>query len=172
MNVNLISENYIKAVSIVGENVDSKFIGPAITKAQDIYLQPLIGSNLMEKVGILVQDELIDDPVNQDYKFLLDVYITPFLLQSVQAELIKNLFCKIRNQGIVQYSDISTTQLNTKDVQWMVQNFQNDQNFYGNRMVDYLCANSEKYPEWRQYNPKNNDMPANSNAKNLCQIVL
>ena len=59
MRVQLISETTLKAYTLINDNVDAAFIGPTIQKAQDMGLQPLIGSNLLEKVCSLVESDKI-----------------------------------------------------------------------------------------------------------------
>jgi hypothetical protein len=150
--------------------VDAAYITPAIQKAQDMGLQPLIGSNLLDKVCTLVKDGTIEDAVNAAYKILLDEYITPYLCNKVMADIQIPLFAKLRNAGIVQSQDLQTQQLSYKDVDYIRKDFEYSADFYGTRMTNYLCANSTQYPEWRS---RRNvaDIPADPETFNT-QIVL
>ena len=55
-NVLLISEDYIKSNSTLDNNISGKYLQAAITNAQDIELQSLIGTKLLEKIQKLVID--------------------------------------------------------------------------------------------------------------------
>lgn len=55
-NVLLISEDYIKSESNLDNNVSGKYLQSAIKLAQDIELQSLIGTELLEKIQKLVID--------------------------------------------------------------------------------------------------------------------
>lgn len=55
-NVLLISEDYIKSESNLDNNVSGKYLQSAIKLAQDIELQSLIGTKLLEKIQKLVID--------------------------------------------------------------------------------------------------------------------
>lgn len=55
-NVMLISEDYIKSNSSLDNNVSGKYLQSAIFSAQDIELQSLIGTKLLEKIQKLVID--------------------------------------------------------------------------------------------------------------------
>lgn len=170
MRIQLISETTLKANTLINDNVDAAYITPAIQKAQDMGLQPLIGSNLLDKVCTLVKDGTIEDAVNAAYKILLDEYITPYLCNKVMADIQIPLFAKLRNAGIVQSQDLQTQQLSHKDVDYIRKDFEYSADFYGTRMTNYLCANSTQYPEWRS---RRNvaDIPADPETFNT-QIVL
>ena len=71
-NILLISEQTLKADSLINDNVDNQYILPAITLAQDTGLQPLIGTKLFQKLQKLVNDDEIGLAVNSIYKTLLD----------------------------------------------------------------------------------------------------
>lgn len=170
MRVQLISETTLKAYTLINDNVDAAFIGPTIQKAQDMGLQPLIGSNLLEKVCSLVESEKIGDAKYAKYKKLLDEYITPYLCNKVMADIQIPLFAKIRNSGIVQSQDQQTTQLSKSDVDYIRKDYEYSADFYGKRMTDYLCANATSFHEWRSRRDVA-DIPADSDTFNT-QIVL
>lgn len=169
-NVQLISEATLKAYTLINDNVDACYIAPAVQKAQDMGLQPLIGSNLYDKICSLVADNTIGDEENANYKTLLDVYITPYLCQKVMAEIQIPLFAKIRNSGILNSTDQQTQNLTMQEVEYIKRNFENDATFYGARMTDYLCTNSTLYPEYRTTRTSA-DIPSDKNAFNT-HIVL
>lgn len=159
----LISEQTIKTNSIINNNVDGMYILPAIDYAQDAGLQPLIGTKLYNKLMDMVEDGSIAD--SEDYKLLLDDYITPYLLNKVTADIQLPLAYKLRNQGVVQQTGENTYVPSLKDTQYVIQHYQNQADFYGNRMSDYLRANKRKYPEYCSTDSCA-DMPSNRNAYN------
>lgn len=170
----LISEKTIKENSLVNDNIGCEFIVPAIRNSQNLHLQPLIGTMLYDKIKELITpvDGII--PINLeenvDYKHLLDEYITPYLIEQVQAEIVIPISFKIRNQGLVQTTSDNTNTSGLRDVQTLKQYYENNANFYGKRMSDYLLANTIKYPEYmscRDYA----DMHANNGGYNT-GIVL
>lgn len=169
-NVQLISETTLKKYTLINDNVDACYIAPAVQKAQDMGLQPLIGTNLYDKICSLVAAGTIGATENVNYKTLLDVYITPYLCQNVMAEIQIPLFAKIRNSGILNSTDQQTNNLTMQEVEWMKRNFETDANFYGKRMVEYLCTNSTLFPEYLTIRDSA-DMQADSNSFNT-HIVL
>lgn len=159
----LISEAALKKNSVVNNNVDGMYILPAIEFAQDSGLQPIIGTKLYNKLMDLVEDGTIGN--NEDYKYLLDEYVTPYLINKVTADIQIPLTYKLRNQGLVQNTSEYTYLPSMKDMQYVIQNYENKANFYGNRLSDYLKANRSKFPEYCSVDCSA-DMPSNKNAYN------
>ena len=157
----LVSEATMKKNSVVNNNVDGMYLLPAIEFAQDAGLQPIIGTKLYNKLMDLVENGSITG--STDYKYLLDEYITPYLVNKVTADIQIPLSFKLRNQGVVQQTDANTYVPSMKDIQYVIQNYENKANFYSNRMSDYLRANRSKYPEYCSVDSCA-DMPSNKDA--------
>ena len=159
----LVSEQTLKKNSVVNNNVDGMYLLPAIEYAQDAGLQPIIGTKLYNKLMELVEDGSISEL--PDYKLLLDEYVTPYLINKVTADIQIPLAYKVRNQGVIQQTGENTYVPSLKDLQYVVQNYENKANFYSNRLSDYLKANRSKYPEYCSVDSCA-DMPSNKNAYN------
>lgn len=159
----LVSEATMKKNSVVNNNVDGMYLLPAIEFAQDAGLQPIIGTKLYNKLMDLVENGSITG--STDYKYLLDEYITPYLVNKVTADIQIPLSFKLRNQGVVQQTDSNTYVPSMKDIQYVIQNYENKANFYSNRLSDYLRANRSKYPEYCSVDSCA-DMPSNKDAYN------
>ena len=159
----LISEKTLKENSVINNNVDGMYVLPAIEYSQDAGLQPIIGTKLYNRLMDMVEDGTIGN--NEDYKYLLDEYITPFLLNKVTAEIQIPLAFKLRNQGVVQQTGENTYVPSLKDMQYVTQNYENKANFYSNRLSDYLKANRSKYPEYCSVD-SSADIPSNKDAYN------
>lgn len=159
----LVSEATMKKNSVVNNNVDGMYLLTAIEFAQDAGLQPIIGTKLYNKLMDLVENGSITG--STDYKYLLDEYITPYLVNKVTADIQIPLSFKLRNQGVVQQTDANTYVPSMKDIQYVIQNYENKANFYSNRLSDYLRANRSKYTEYCSVDSCA-DMPSNKDAYN------
>ena len=71
-DVLLISEQTLKNDSLIGDNVESVLILPAIIIAQEQGLQPVIGTKLLRKLQDLIDNDSILSPTYLAYKELLD----------------------------------------------------------------------------------------------------
>jgi hypothetical protein len=78
----LLSEQRLKEDSLVNNNVDSMYIFPAIQTAQEIGLQPILGTKLYNKLLAVVENGGEDK-----YFFLIDNYVIPYLEMKVMADI-------------------------------------------------------------------------------------
>lgn len=142
----LISETTLKQYTVISDNVDASYIAPSIQKAQDMGLQPLIGSVLYNKLC----NDVRNGSIASKYRTLLDNYIVPYLCNQVAVELQWALFAKIRNNGIVTSQDNQTQQMSIGDCEYLRKKYEYDADFYAHRLTDYLCANAANYPEYKK----------------------
>ncbi len=144
-NILLVSEKTIKENSLVSDNVDGKYIQNAIRTAQDIHLQPVIGSKLFKKLCQMVRDNQLT-PI---YEELLSDYIQPVLINAVMSDLVLQLTYKFRNMGNVQASDTNIVTPSLKDLEYIRNDYNLKKDFYINRLNDFLkhnCTNFAEYP--------------------------
>lgn len=144
----LISDVLLKEETIINDNVGAEFIGPAIETAQDIYLQQIIGTELLDKMYALVVTNQIIDDANKIYKELLDDYITPYLKFKVLSEITVPLAYKYRNAGVVQSTANNYQQTTLKDAQLVANHYNLRADFFVERMNKFLCANASQIPEY------------------------
>lgn len=143
-NVLFISEKTIKENSLVSNNVDGKYIQNAIKTAQDISLQPIIGSKMFKKISRMIQEDALDEL----YSNLLKDYIQPILINSVMSDLVLQLTYKFRNMGSVQTTDTNLVLPSLRDLQYIREDYNLKAQFYMNRLSDYLEANCTKFKDY------------------------
>lgn len=143
-NVLFISEKTIKENSLISNNVDGKYIQNAIRTAQDISLQPIIGSKMFKKLAQMIQDDALTDL----YRELLTDYIQPILINSVMSDLVLQLTFKFRNLGAVQTTDTNIILPSLNDLQYIREDYNLKAQFYMNRLSDYLEANCTLFNEY------------------------
>ena len=153
-NVMLVSPKKVKESGSLNLNVDEGAIGAAIRTAQGVYLQDVVGADLIEalqeKVYNKIQGEsanTIDSEENVAYKTLLDEYVTPALISKTVIEVAIRISLKIRNMGVVQNSDMNVNSATLDDIKYL-QNYEETMwNHYLNRLAEFLCANKDAIPE-------------------------
>jgi hypothetical protein len=166
----LINETTLKSETIINDNTGSEYIAPAIETSQDIYLHQLIGSQLLMKLYNLVETGDINKPDYNNYKLLLDDYITNYLKFKVLSEITIPLAYKYRNAGVVQTTTDKVVNTSLKDAQMVQSHYELRANFYAERLTKYLCVNNDLYPE---YGIKNNgsDIMANPDAYTISWVL-
>ena len=145
VDVFLISEKTLKTKSYINDNVDSCYILPAIQTAQDLGLQPLIGTCLYNEL----KQQVASGDIKPSYLILLNDYITPYLTFKVMADIQLPLAYKQRNSGVVQTSTEHVQNTTFSDAQSMATYYNDKATFYGSRLTDYLCHHSSEYPEYK-----------------------
>ena len=166
MKVYLISEDTLKNETILNDNVGSEYIGPAIETSQDIYLQEVIGSMLLDKL----YEDVANDTLDGQYKTLLDDYITPFLKFKILAEIVIPMSYKYRNSGIVQTTGEHYQQTTMRDATMVQNHYEQRATFYHQRLTKYLNTNSSQFPEYKNVRD-NADMMADGDSYNTGWVL-
>lgn len=145
MNILLINEDYIKANSVIDNNLSGKYLQQAILDAQNIHLEQILGTKLLVKIESLVQNgEIFKEP---NYKLLLDSYITDYLLYQVLSSIIIPVSYKIANAGLVTTSDDKLNNVDINSLNLLKSDYTNKANVYKARLQNYLLANRDLFPE-------------------------
>lgn len=147
MNVLLISEDKIKTLSGLDDNIWGKNLLPAIREAQEMGLQSIIGSCLYQSLCSKVEDGSIMDPSNSAYKTLLDTQIQYYLLYRTISDLVPIIGVKLANIGVVISNDEHIQNL-TEDERSRVDTYYEQRaDFYCKRLQEFLLENKDLYPE-------------------------
>ena len=140
------NENYIRSVTVIDTNVESKFLLSAMREAQDVHLQQIIGRSMSDKIANLILNDGINSEQNLAYKNLLDECQLFLAYQSV-AILCLMTNVKISNGGIQQTSDENLSTLDVNDTFTIQTHFQNRADFYAKRLQEYILENRASLPE-------------------------
>lgn len=166
----LISDSTLKNETIINDNTGVEYIAPAIETAQDIYLQQLIGSQLLERLYDLVVTNDINTEEYAEYKKLLDDYITNYLKYKVLSEITIPLAYKYRNTGVIQTYNENTNTPTMRDANLVQNHYDLRATFYAERLSSYLCANADLFPEYKSTR-NGADLMANANAYNTNWVL-
>lgn len=141
----LISEDYIKTNSMLSDNIYNKPLLPCIKLAQDIQLQAIIGTNLLNELYQLIENGEINNVENKPYKDLIDNYIRDFLMYAVIVELLPIICTKIENLGVVINNDEHTNNISKNERDFLENHYKYIRDFYGNKLRSYLCDNYDLF---------------------------
>ena len=147
-NTFLISEAQIRNYTDIEDNIDSALIKNGIREAQDIKLQPIIGTLLYEKLQTLVDSGDITLGANSNYKTLLDDYIQNMLIYAAYWYILDSVYIRSRNSGLLipdggeQSIAADRSMYNVKR-----QSVQNKMEFYSNLLTDYIIEEQTLFPE-------------------------
>lgn len=147
-NTFLISEAQIRNYTDIEDNVDSALVKNGIREAQDIKLQPIIGTLLYEKLTSLVDAGTIGDSANANYKTLLDDYIQNMLIYGAYWYILDSIYIRSRNNGLL-IPDGGESSIAADRSMYNVkrQSVQNKMEFYSNLLTDYIIEEQTLFPE-------------------------
>lgn len=142
-DVLLTNENIIKSTTNVFENVNGNMLLPSIKIAQDLDLENVIGTKLLESL----QQMVYKNEYKNIHKRLLDSYVQPYLTYSAIVRLIPVVSWKITNAGVVTTSDEKMNPLTANDVDKVKAYYQKIADSYKNKLQRFLIANHSQFPE-------------------------
>lgn len=142
----LTNENYVRGITNIDNNIQSKYILSALRESQEINLQTIIGTNMLHKLKALIASGTIDDDGNIPYKSLLDE-CQLFLAYQTIVKLCLITSVKISNGGLQQTSDENLTVLGVEDTLTLQEQYQNKADFFAKRLQAYILDNIKDLPE-------------------------
>lgn len=141
-NILFISEQVLKDRSLLQDNVDPKLIKPTIKQAQDMYIEPIVGTGLYREL----QEQIADNDVSELNKTLLDNYITDCLCWFVASEMVMSLGYKLTNKNVLKKTSENSETASISDLFDLMNYYKNKGEWYAQRITNYLCENNTDYP--------------------------
>ena len=146
-NVLLINRDDIMTWTGLSGNLDTDKLIPHVATATEVHLQPILGTDLLDKCRTLVKDDELGDAGNEAYETLVVSYVAPVLVFYTMWDMMPFLTYQIANGGIFQHQSENSVSPDTDTMNMLIQKFKDKGEFYGNRLNDYLCNNSSSYSE-------------------------
>lgn len=169
IEVFLISENKVRGITNIDNNIQSKFLQSAIREAQEVGLQGIIGTPLLNKIKSLIASGDIRKDENIAYKEALD-YCQMYLAYMTVVNLCLITTVKISNGGLQQTSDENLNVLGLRDT-WEIQgHYQQKADFFARRLQQHLLEMKDGLPELTEV--KCNQMRSNLYSAATTSIFL
>lgn len=147
----LCSEDYLKTVTNISDNVAGDYILPSLVFAQHQYLEEILGTSLVRKIQMLIANDEINYGEYKPYKDLLDDYIQDYLAYAAVVEVIVNTSFKINNFGASRTDDEKQTAMPMTETFKLKDWYKSKADYLQYRMQRFLLANYSKYPELVEY---------------------
>ena len=161
----LITDKDLLSHSSMSGNVDTDKYKQYVSIAQDIHIQRLLGTDLLEKI----QADIIAGTLAGNYLGLVTNWIKPALIHWTMVELLPMLAVTVANGGIYRHAPENANALTNDEVDSLVDQERDFAVYYSNRLVGYLCNNSTLFPE---YNTNTNEDVNPSTDNNFVTWVL
>lgn len=143
----LTSEDFIKEISNISDNISGKFLRPAMRETQDIDLQGVLGSRLYTVLKGMVDDDTIMNEENTYFKQLLDES-QYFLAYGAIARLCLLTSYKLSNYGVSITNDEHINAPSFKEIIDMQDTYINKADFYKKRLQEWILNNRENFTDY------------------------
>jgi len=141
-NILFISETTLKDRSLLQDNVDPKLIKPTIKQAQDMYIEPILGTGLYQEI----QTQIEDATLSVLNKKLLDLYVTDCMCWYVASEMVMSLGFKLTNKNVLRKTSENSSDASLSELFDLMEYYKNKAQWYAQRITNYLCENIVDYP--------------------------
>ena len=142
----IVNEEDFKAVAPVSGDLDWSYVEPHVLATQDKWIQPTLGQKLYEKIMTDVAADNIADP----YLTLLTDYIVRVAIWFTCYSGLPFWGVKVVNSGIIQRIVDDGSPIDLSDIDKLAEQCRGQGEFYKQRLIDYLCANSDSFPEYNE----------------------
>ena len=136
-------EDLVRFTSVNGGVDTDKFI-QYISIAQDIHIQAMTGTRLLEKI----QADIIADTLADPYLTLLNDYIKPCLIHFAMVEYYPHAAYTIANKGVYKHGAENSETVSKEEVDFLMEKQRQLAMNYKERFVDYVINNSSSFPEY------------------------
>lgn len=143
-NILFITEQLFVERTGASNAIDGKQLFPMIKVAQDIYIQPTLGSTLYKRL----QTGIDQDNLTNDEKLLIDDYVTDALIWYTMAMLPMTLGYQLFSKGFLQKTSEESQAPSHKDLELIEARYKSMAENYNTRMIKYLQQNYNLYYEY------------------------
>jgi hypothetical protein len=139
----------IKERTALHTNTDDKLIFPEIKAAQDMYIRPLLGSVLFDKIlGLISDGTITSDANNAAYLKLLEDFLIDALCAYVMASMPENINFQMWNSGVLNKTPDNAQTPNMSDLYAIIGKYKKRAEHYANACRLYILAHLQAYPEY------------------------
>lgn len=136
-NIIFITEKLFKERTSASNQIDSKQLFPIIKVAQDMHIQPALGSTLY----LRLQNGIDANNLNANEQNLIDNYITDSLIWYTMSMLPMTMGFQLFSKGFLQKTSEESNAPSRGDLELIEQKYQSMAEFYKTRLIRYLQEN-------------------------------
>ena len=140
----LVTRDDVVRYTNVNGSVDVDLFIQFVLIAQDIHIQAMLGTKLLQKI----QADIIAGTLIDPYLSLLTTYIKPCLIHFAMVEYLPYAAYTISNQGVYKKGAENSETVSKEEVDFMIEKQRQTAMHYKERFVDYICNNSSLFPEY------------------------
>tara|TARA_R110002126_G_scaffold287987_1_gene441139 strand:+ start:199 stop:699 length:501 start_codon:yes stop_codon:yes gene_type:complete len=130
--------------SILDGNVDTDKFIQFIKIAQEIHIQNYLGSKLYDRISA----DIIAGTLTGDYLSLVTDYLQPMLIHYAMMDYLPFAAYQIKNGGVFKHNSENSETVSKDEIDFLTKKQRDFAEYYTRRFIDYICFNSNKFPEY------------------------
>jgi hypothetical protein len=151
--------------SILDGNVDTDKFIQFIKISQEIHLQNYLGSKLYDKISA----DIVSGTLAGDYLSLVTDYLQPMLIHYAMMDYLPFAAYQIKNGGVFKHSSENSETVSKDEIDFLTKKQRDFAEYYTRRFIDYICFNSNKFPEYN--NNTETDIYPDKDANNSSWVL-
>jgi len=146
LNILMIDVVTLKKVTGLHDNVEEKLVYPEIKAAQDLFILPMLGTALYNKL----LTDISNNALAGNYKILVDNYLIDTLANYVLAELPIGLNYQFWNKGVASKTTDNSNNPSMSELFSIADKYKNRAEAYAKKAMYYLkqSASQGLFPEY------------------------
>lgn len=164
-----ISENYLKDNSPLSGNIDIKEVYPFAKTAEEVYIQEAIGTRLFDRLVSSLTASPKNTTVNE---IVLLKKIRSCLVWYTCYDALPFLATKIRNVGLVKQAGDNLESATDQQEIRLEKKCKDKGDFYLRILQNYLCENSNLFPEYRCSGWNCSEITPNQTVSNSSDLAI
>jgi hypothetical protein len=148
-----ITETYLKTNTPITANVDVTDVTPYIATQSDLRVQPILGTTFYKYMLNAYNTQTLTN----DEETLVE-FIQPVVAWRSAEDAVFGLSYQLKNKGIqTQFGDYSGN-VSRAEVAFSMEHYAQKASFYEQRLIKYLLANKNLYPQFTSLTNKDTDL--------------
>ena len=140
----LIKPADLKKFTTINGNVDDDLIIQYIKIAQDIHLQNILGTDLLDKLDA----DVVTSTLAGNYSTLVSKWIKPCLVHWALVEYLPFASITIADKGVYKHTSENAQNVEKNEMDSLVEKHRDTAEHYSARLIKHLCNNNDLYPEY------------------------
>ena len=142
-DVFITSADFVKTATDISDNIAGKYLQPSIREAQEIGLQSIIGTSLLESL----KNDVSSGTTFTDDRLELVNLCQYYIAYEAITLLLPRVSYKITNFGLARSTDERLESASFGDIDRAIAFYQDKADFYCGRIQDFILANRAAFPE-------------------------
>ena len=139
----IINEKYFKEYSPIPLNYNMKELKNYIKVAQEIWVRPLIGSELLDEIEEQVKNNEVSE---ENATLLTDGGLWQYLCYGTCLEGLPFIWTNISEVGITLGKSDNSDSITLKDLTYIQQHLRNQVEVLKDQLKKYICEHNESFP--------------------------